>query len=116
MLDTRKAYLGNYSAISIAPDCTLNITGNGTLTTIGSFWPSIVTHGACKINSSGENTVVKAYGMQYETTTPFAIQESWDNSGMLVGHWKQPVSRVLMTLDITPEVIYDCLLYTSRCV
>ena len=38
---------------------------------------------------------------------PFAIQESWDNSGMLVGHWKQPVSRVLMTLDITPEVIYE---------
>ena len=27
LLDTRKAYLGNYSAISIAPDCTLNITG-----------------------------------------------------------------------------------------
>ena len=38
---------------------------------------------------------------------PFAIQESWDNSGMLVGHWKQPVSRVLMTVDITPEVIYE---------
>ncbi len=81
LLDTRKAYLGNYSAISIAPDCTLNITGNGTLTTIGSFWPSIVTHGACKINISGENTVVKAYGMQYETTTPFAIQEYDYNAG-----------------------------------
>lgn len=36
---------------------------------------------------------------------PFSTQESWDNSGMLVGHWNQPVSRVLMTLDITPEVI-----------
>ena len=38
---------------------------------------------------------------------PFSIQQSWDNSGMLVGHWKHPVSRVLMTLDITPEVIYE---------
>ena len=38
---------------------------------------------------------------------PFSIQQSWDNSGMLVGHWKQPVSRVLMTLDITPEVLYE---------
>lgn len=38
---------------------------------------------------------------------PFSTQESWDNSGMLVGHWEQPVSRVLMTLDITPEVIQE---------
>lgn len=38
---------------------------------------------------------------------PFSIQQPWDNSGMLVGHWKQPISRVLMTLDITPEVIYE---------
>ena len=75
LLDTRKAYLGNYSAISIAPDCTLNITGNGTLTTIGSFWPSIVTHGACQINIFGENAAVKAYGKKFERTTPFAIRE-----------------------------------------
>ena len=81
LLDTRKAYLDNYSAISIDPDCTLNITGNGTLTTIGSFWPSIITHGACQINISGENTVVKAYGMRFEATTPFAIQEDDSNSG-----------------------------------
>ena len=81
LLDTRKAYLGNYSAISIDPDCTLNITGNGTLTTISSSWPSIITHGACQINISGENTVVKAYGMRFEATTPFAIQEDDSNSG-----------------------------------
>lgn len=81
LLDTRKAYLGNYSAISIDPDCTLNITGNGTLTTISSYWPSIITHGACQINISGENTVVKAYGMRFEATTPFAIQEDDSNSG-----------------------------------
>ena len=81
LLDTRKAYLGHYSAISIDPDCTLNITGNGTLTTIGSFWPSIITHGACQINIFGENAAVKAYGMKYDATTPFAIQEDDSNSG-----------------------------------
>ena len=81
LLDTRKAYLGHYSAISIAPDCTLNITGNGTLTTIGSFWPSIITHGACQINIFGENAAVKAYGKKFETTTPFAIREYDYNPG-----------------------------------
>ena len=60
---------------------TLNITGNGTLTTISSYWPSILTHGACQINISGENTAVKAYGMKSGTTTPFAIQEDDSNSG-----------------------------------
>ena len=82
LLDTRKAYLGNYSAISIDPDCTLNITGNGTLTTIGSFWPSIVTHGACQINIFGENAAVKAYGMQYDSTAPLppAIREYDSNT------------------------------------
>ena len=81
LLDTRKAYLGNYSAISIDPDCTLNITGNGTLTTIGSFWPSIITHGACQINIFGENAAVKAYGKKFERTTPFAIREYDYNAG-----------------------------------
>ena len=75
LLDTRKAYRGDYPAIKVFTGSTLNITGNGTLTTISSYWPSIVTHGACRINISGENTAVKAYGMKYDTTTPFAIQE-----------------------------------------
>ena len=75
LLDTRGANYQEWSAIKIYSDSTLNITGNGTLTTISSYWPSIVTHGACRINISGENTAVKAYGMKYDTTTPFAIQE-----------------------------------------
>ena len=75
LLDTRGANYQEWSAIKIYSDSTLNITGNGTLTTISSYWPSIVTHGACRINISGENTAVKAYGMKFDTTTPFAIQE-----------------------------------------
>ena len=75
LLDTRGANYQEWSAIKIYSDSTLNITGNGTLTTISSYWPSIVTHGACRINISGENTAVKAYGMKSGTTTPFTIQE-----------------------------------------
>lgn len=26
---------------------------------------------------------------------------------MLVGHWKRPVQKILVTLDITPEVVYE---------
>ena len=81
LLDTRNADHDTYTAITTFPGSTLNITGNGTLTTISSYWPSILTHGACKINISGENTVVKAYGMQYENTTPFAIREYDYNAG-----------------------------------
>ncbi len=81
LLDTRGANYQEWSAIKIYSDSTLNITGNGTLTTISSYWPSIVTHGACRINISGENTAVKAYGMRFDATTPFAIQEDDSNSG-----------------------------------
>ena len=81
LLDTRSAYLMNYTAVTTSSGSTLNITGNGTLTTISSYWPSILTHGACQINISGENTAVKAYGMRFNATTPFAIQEDDSNSG-----------------------------------
>ena len=77
LLDTRLAYRGDYPAIKAFTGSTLNITGNGTLTTVGDCWSGILTYGACKINISGENTVVKAYGMQYDSTAPLppAIRE-----------------------------------------
>ena len=77
LLDTRSAYLVDCTAVTTFSGSTLNITGNGTLTTISSYWPSILTHGACRINISGENTAVKAYGMQYNSTAslPPAIRE-----------------------------------------
>lgn len=36
---------------------------------------------------------------------PFSYQESWDNSGLLVGRRNQAVKRVLTTLDITYDTI-----------
>lgn len=38
---------------------------------------------------------------------PFSMQESWDSSGLLVGHWDAEVHRVLLSLDITPDVIQE---------
>lgn len=52
-------------------------------------------------------TTVRDIYQKIDSFAPFSIQESWDNSGMLVGHWDQPVSLILMTLDITPEVIHE---------
>ena len=77
LLDTRSAYLVDCTAVTTFSGSTLNITGNGTLTTVGDGWSGILTHGACKINISGENTAVKAYGMQYDSTAPLppAIRE-----------------------------------------
>ena len=62
LLDTRLADHGDYPAIKVFTGSTLNITGNGTLTTVGDCWSSILTHGACQINISGENTAVNAHG------------------------------------------------------
>lgn len=38
---------------------------------------------------------------------PFALQESWDNSGFLVGDPDAPVQRVLLALDITDQVVEE---------
>lgn len=38
---------------------------------------------------------------------PFALQESWDNSGLLVGHGDWPVTTIFVSLDITPDTIQE---------
>ena len=38
---------------------------------------------------------------------PFALQESWDNSGLLVGSREQDADKVLLTLDITSSVVRE---------
>ena len=42
-----------------------------------------------------------------ESWAPAAYQESYDNSGLLVGNPKSEVTQVLITLDITEEVIQE---------
>lgn len=40
---------------------------------------------------------------------PFALQAGFDNAGFLVGHEAGTVTRILVTLDITPEVIDEAI-------
>jgi len=39
-----------------------------------------------------------------ETIAPLTSAESWDNVGLLVGDANQDISRILLTIDYTPEV------------
>lgn len=38
-----------------------------------------------------------------ESYAPTALAESWDNVGLLIGRFEQPVTRVMTCLTITPE-------------
>ena len=40
-----------------------------------------------------------------DSLSPFSLQESWDNSGMLIGDENREVTRVAVVLDITAEAI-----------
>lgn len=49
-----------------------------------------------------------------EETAPVALQESYDNAGLLVGDRAMPVSGVLISLDITEEVIEEAILHNCN--
>jgi dinuclear metal center YbgI/SA1388 family protein len=44
---------------------------------------------------------------ELETLAPLALQEEYDNSGLLTGDPEAEVSRVLVSLDLTPDVINE---------
>ncbi len=37
--------------------------------------------------------------------SPFELQESWDNSGLLVGDWKHDVKQIVLSIDIDEELL-----------
>jgi len=37
--------------------------------------------------------------------SPFDMQESWDNSGLLVGDWKHEVKQIVLSIDIDEELL-----------
>ena len=37
--------------------------------------------------------------------SPFELQESWDNSGLLVGDWGHEVKKVVLSIDIDEELL-----------
>jgi len=44
-----------------------------------------------------------------ESLYPLSLQESWDNSGLLVGHPDHEVKKILITLDITEAVVQEAI-------
>ena len=52
-------------------------------------------------------TTVKDVYNALDKLAPFSIQEGFDNAGFLVGHRDAPVSAVLVSLDITKQVIEE---------
>lgn len=52
-------------------------------------------------------TTVRQIYDYLDLRAPFALQEGWDNSGLLVGDPEGPVERVLLALDITDQVIAE---------
>jgi len=37
--------------------------------------------------------------------SPFELQESWDNSGLLVGDFKQDIKKIVLSIDVDEELI-----------
>ena len=51
------------------------------------------------------NMKVKEISHVLETFAPLSIQESWDNSGLIIGSPEQDVHGVLLGFDCTPELV-----------
>ncbi len=40
-----------------------------------------------------------------DTLSPFELQESWDNSGLLIGDFSQEISKVVLSIDVDENLI-----------
>ncbi|MCD8160058.1 MAG: Nif3-like dinuclear metal center hexameric protein [Clostridiales bacterium] len=52
-------------------------------------------------------TTVKDIYNFLDKMAPFSLQESWDNSGFLVGHESREVTSVFVSLDITEDTVQE---------
>ena len=44
-----------------------------------------------------------------ESIAPIQLQESYDNSGLITGHHLMEIKGVLLSLDVTEQVLEECL-------
>lgn len=49
-----------------------------------------------------------------EEFAPLCIQESWDNSGLIVGNPQQEVNKVLLTIDVTKAVVDEAIEHQAQ--
>lgn len=54
-------------------------------------------------------TTVKDITQHLESMVPLSLQESYDNTGLIVGNPDAPVNRILLCLDSTEEVIVEAI-------
>jgi len=40
-----------------------------------------------------------------DALSPFELQESWDNSGLLVGDFSQDIQKIALSIDVDEELI-----------
>ena len=53
---------------------------------------------------------IKEIVQPLEKLAPVFLQESYDNSGLLIGHAENEINKVLITLDITEDIMEEALL------
>ncbi|MDO8928789.1 MAG: Nif3-like dinuclear metal center hexameric protein, partial [Bacteroidota bacterium] len=44
-----------------------------------------------------------------ESIAPLSFQESYDNSGLIIGHPDDEISGILITLDITEDIVDEAI-------
>ena len=54
-------------------------------------------------------TKIKELISVFEKLVPLSYQESWDNSGLLVGDNKNEITSVLLTVDVTEKVVDEAI-------
>ena len=62
---------------------------------------------AYKIKNGGDIVKIDDIYRYLDTLYPFSSQDSWDNSGLLVENYDMECSKVLLSLDISREVVHE---------
>ncbi|MHC4193192.1 MAG: Nif3-like dinuclear metal center hexameric protein, partial [Planctomycetota bacterium] len=50
---------------------------------------------------------VKDIAAQIERTAPLRLAQDWDNVGLLIGDPRQNVKNILLTIDVTKDVLAE---------
>jgi len=57
--------------------------------------------------------IIKKLTTELEKIAPLNLQESYDNSGLIIGNPMAEINKALICLDVTPEVINEAL--STKC-
>ena len=52
---------------------------------------------------------IKHITQYIESIAPLSFQESYDNSGLIIGHPDDEISGILITLDVTEEIVDEAI-------